>query len=332
MRARPASKASVGEPSEDVRPPEGRYRIATVAELTGVPVATLRAWERRYGIFAPMRTASGYRLYGADEVAQVNEMRRLCEEQGMAPAEAAQLVSASATRERAGSARERVAAPADAYAASTAAIVEAVTRYDDARLDDELRLLLFLGGAAQVLDRVLVPVMRSVGDLWHAGELSVAQEHFASQKLGTVLRDLVRLASQTDATDRAVFACFSDDEHELGLLGLALRFAEWGWRPVVLGARTPPSGIRSAAEGLSPKLVALSVTVTPARPRARALLDEYAAACGDVPWIVGGTGAPPLADLVERSGGRLAPQTPAEIRALAQKLLRGRHDKRKGRR
>ena len=114
---------TVAVESSDGPLPEGRYRIATVAELTGVPIATLRAWERRYGIWEPERTASGYRLYGPDDVAQVSEMRRLCEDEGMAPAEAARVVAAR--RERASSSRSEAeedrarVAPADAYAAAS---------------------------------------------------------------------------------------------------------------------------------------------------------------------------------------------------------------------
>ena len=48
-----------------------RYRIRAVAELTGVSTATLRAWERRYGVPTPSRTASAYRLYGDEDVALV---------------------------------------------------------------------------------------------------------------------------------------------------------------------------------------------------------------------------------------------------------------------
>lgn len=67
---------------------EGRFRINRVAESTGIPEATLRAWERRYHVPKPSRTPSGYRLYSPDDVAQVRKMRELCEA-GIAPADAA---------------------------------------------------------------------------------------------------------------------------------------------------------------------------------------------------------------------------------------------------
>jgi acyl-CoA hydrolase len=66
----------------------GRFRINRVAETTGIPEATLRAWERRYHVPKPSRTASGYRLYSQDDVAQVRKMRELCEA-GISPSDAA---------------------------------------------------------------------------------------------------------------------------------------------------------------------------------------------------------------------------------------------------
>jgi acyl-CoA hydrolase len=87
---------------------DGRFRINRVAETTGVPEATLRAWERRYQVPKPSRTPSGYRLYSQDDVAQVRRMRELCEA-GISPADAAKeiLVAESAPKE----VRRRAAEP-----------------------------------------------------------------------------------------------------------------------------------------------------------------------------------------------------------------------------
>ncbi len=304
--------------------PEGPYRIATVAELTGVPEPTLRAWERRYGIPTPQRTASGYRLYGPREVNQVKEMRRLCDE-GMAAAEAAQavLVRTEEPVPLPPSPVSRGHLPDDAYQATVDAILAAVERFDDGALDEELRRVMFLGSASEILDRVLSPVLVTIGDRWHAAELSIAHEHFATQKLSVVLRDLVRLSSGSRSRDCAVFACFADDDHELGLLGFASRVAEWGVRPIFLGARTPPSAIRAAVEALDPRFVGLSVTVTPPLPRARELLEDYAAAAGATPWIVGGPGSAPLEGLITRAGGLLGPASPVALRAMIEPLRKG---------
>jgi DNA-binding transcriptional MerR regulator len=69
----------------------GRFRIQVVSELTAVPAPTLRAWERRYGIPTPARTASAYRLYSDHDVAMVRRLRDLCAN-GMSIAEAARMI------------------------------------------------------------------------------------------------------------------------------------------------------------------------------------------------------------------------------------------------
>ena len=55
----------------------GKYRIHTVAEMTGVPAATLRAWERRYGVPVPARTSSAYRVYSDADIALIRRVVEL---------------------------------------------------------------------------------------------------------------------------------------------------------------------------------------------------------------------------------------------------------------
>jgi methanogenic corrinoid protein MtbC1 len=208
----------------------------------------------------------------------------------------------------------------DAHGAAVGLILDAIERFDADALDEQLRRLFYIGPPSDTFERVIAPVLVTVGNRWHAGELSVAQEHFASQNLGGVLRALVSLSAGGEPTAAGIFACFAEEDHELGLLGVALRVAEWGIRPIFLGARTPPSAIRSALEALSPAFVGLSTTVAPARARARELVEEYAAACGSVPWFVGGAGAPSIADLVTKHGGQVAPAAIAELRAVIEPL------------
>jgi DNA-binding transcriptional MerR regulator/methylmalonyl-CoA mutase cobalamin-binding subunit len=292
----------------------GPYRIHAVAALTGVPEPTLRAWERRYGIPTPERTASGYRLYGEREVAQVREMQRLCA-QGMAAAEAARTIATDASL-RPGTAH----ADPDSFGAAVDAILEAVARFDDVALDKQLRRAMYLGSTGAVADRVILPALERIGTLWHQGELTVAQEHFGSYRLGTTMRDLLRLSVREDATARAVVACFADEEHDIGALAAAMRLANWGLRPIFLGARTPPEAVKTAVEGLAPKLVALSVSVAPKKLRARELVDGYTRACGAVPWVVGGAGVDAIAGIVRKAGGMVAPTDGRMLRGLVRRI------------
>jgi len=53
------------------------YRSGAVARLTGIPVQTLRVWERRYKIVGPRQSATGQRLYSPAEVARLAVIKQL---------------------------------------------------------------------------------------------------------------------------------------------------------------------------------------------------------------------------------------------------------------
>lgn len=261
-----------------------------------MPAATLRAWERRYGIPAPERSAASYRLYSERDVSLVRQLRVLTE-QGIAASEAARRLSAGALTS------EPPPVMRDAFDVVRERVLDAVARFDPDALDTELRRALILGSAGEVYERVLVPVMQSVGERWRDGALTVGHEHLASEALRAVAVDLLRLTRPALPAGRAVLACFADEQHALPLYGIAFRLVQRGMRPVVLGARTPPEAIALAVEKVRPDLVGLSVTVTPSN--GEALVARYAAACGDVPWAVGGSGVRGLAEAVERHGGHV---------------------------
>lgn len=295
---------------------QGRYRIHAVADLTGVPEATLRAWERRYAVPTPLRTPSGYRLYSHKDVELVKRMRELCSA-GMAPVDAAKLVGEN---EKAPPALEPNVDPYDAIAQR---IADATRRMDPSALGAEVRLAMSLGDAATVVERCFCPALVQIGKDWERGAISVGHEHLAAEILSTAIRDLLRLLGPARPLGEVVLACFADEEHVLPLYAAAFRFVEWGYRPHVLGARTPAAGLRAAVREIEPAFVGLSVTMAPTIQQATEIVREYAGASKPVPWGVGGAGAPALSAIIEAHGGHLLHGTPAEQREALGRLLTG---------
>lgn len=293
----------------------GRYRIQAVSKLTGVPAPTLRAWERRYGVPAPLRTASSYRLYDEHAVEVIRRMRDLVAS-GMGASEAAQAVLSAVP--------QRPSAPTDPYEATAERIVEATRRFDPEGLDEAARACFTLGPAVHVYERTVAPALRRIGDLWHAGDISVAQEHLATDRLQSLLRDLLRLVQPIDPERTALLACFEEEQHDLGLLGAALRFSSWGYRTVLLGARTPPGALGHAIGWLRPDVVGLSVVMPPPPARARELVDLYADACRETVWVVGGEGAGPLSRFIEARGGLVADDDEAPLKQRIERAVRDR--------
>ncbi|MDB4974558.1 MAG: Transcriptional regulator, MerR family protein [Myxococcaceae bacterium] len=293
----------------------GRYRIHAVSEITGVPEATLRAWERRYAVPVPVRTPSGYRLYSQKDVDLVKRMRELCAN-GMAPVDAAKMVAEP------GQPRPSTFdAGADPYDAIAARIADATRRMDPVAIDAEVRLAMTLGDAATVVERAFCPALAEIGRDWERGAITVGHEHLASDILSAATRSLLRLLGPSRPQGEVVLACFAEEEHVLPLYAAAFRFVEWGYRPHVLGARTPAAGVGAAIREIEPAFVGLSLTMAPPEQRASELVESYAAVMKGHVWGVGGAAALAIQSDVEAHGGHVLFGGPDEQREQLGKLL-----------
>jgi MerR family transcriptional regulator, light-induced transcriptional regulator len=280
-------------------------RIAEASRITGVAAPVLRAWEARYGVPAPKRTAAGYRVYDADDVALVAAMRDLVS-RGVAPAEASRL--ARRAHSRGETDHETVA-----LEAARVRLRAALDAWDGEAADRIVERLLLTFGLSAALNRVLLPYLHELGERWARGEVTVSDEHFAT---GIVRGRLVTGATHwSDAPGPlALLSCAPGESHDIGLLGFGLALhGYFGWRISYLGADTPVADMTRAAAELQPAAVVLSA-VDPARfEKCFEPLRELAE---DARVAIGGAGASP--GLARRLGAEFLPGDPATAaRALA---------------
>jgi DNA-binding transcriptional MerR regulator len=232
------------------------FTIKVVAERTGVSVHTLRAWERRYGVPSPNRGAENrYRLYDEQDIADVVWLKHQVEA-GLAPAQAGALLRQRHTPPRATDFAEM----SQPIAATQAALLDAFIQSDQASARRILDEAFVLFTPEQVARQIIEPTMRDIGARWAQNELTVWQEHLASnliqQKLFAILQSQPALPVTTPTL---VAACAPNEEHVIGLLTFALLAQRQGWRVIFLGQGTPLSEINAIARAqLDP--VVFSVT------------------------------------------------------------------------
>jgi DNA-binding transcriptional MerR regulator len=254
-------------------------RIGELSRRVGVPVESLRAWERRYGLLDPSRTPGGFRLYGEDDVARVVAMRANLD-RGLSAAEAARLALAEDVGAGAGP-----ATPAPVVDAED--LASALERFDEAGAQQALDRLFATLTLDVVLRDVLLPYLHDLGDRWQRGEVSVAQEHFASNLVRGRLMSLAR-SWDRGSGPRALLACVAGEQHDLPLLCFGLALRGHGWRISYLGADTPIASLVDAVRALAPDAVIVSGTVTGAFDASAARLRRLAL---DVPLFVAGSAA-----------------------------------------
>ena len=290
-------------------------RIGELSRRVGVGAETLRAWERRYALLAPVRSEGNYRLYSLEDEARVREMLRL-RAQGVAAAEAARLAretpqlseqagygaakAGHAAPSQAGARVAGRAAPpvADAGASAPASVhnpasgrvedlVGALERFDEPTVNEILDRAAADLSLDALVDGLILPALRVIGERWAGGETTVAQEHFASNLLRGRMHGWAR-GWGAGRGPAALLACPPGERHDLALLAFGLLLRDRGWRIAFLGADTPTETIAESAELLRPDAIVLASLEG---RRLRAIADDLAAIAAEHPLYLAGAGA-----------------------------------------
>jgi DNA-binding transcriptional MerR regulator len=257
-------------------------RIGELSRRSGVSPELLRAWERRYGLIEPTRSPGGLRLYSLADLERVRLMARHIAD-GIAAREAAALAAGA---EPAAPTAEPAAAAFDASSARDN-LNRAVETFDEPLAQAVIDELLSAGTIEAVLTQVVMPFLHEVGERWERGEISVAQEHFASHVLRGRLLGLAR-GWGGGVGPLALLACPSGERHDLGLISFGLALRTHGWRIAFIGSDTPIESIVRATELVQPALLVISVTTAELLDPIR---DELAELARDRTVAVAGAGA-----------------------------------------
>ena len=260
-------------------------RIGELSRRLGVSEHVLRAWERRYGILRPQRSAGGYRLYTEADEQRVRRMQALIG-QGRSAAEAARVAQAETPAAGGG----MPAAPGEGgLGAAARALARSLDTFSEPEAQAALDQLLGSFTVETVLRDVVLPYLHDLGERWARGEVSVGQEHFASNLLRGRLAGLAR-GWGSGRGPQAVLACPPGEQHDIGLIAFGIAAHRNGWRVRYLGADTPVADLTSAVAGLRPSLVAVAVTRTALLP---GLASGLAGLSATVPLVLGGAGVTP---------------------------------------
>jgi MerR family transcriptional regulator, light-induced transcriptional regulator len=243
---------------------------------------------------------------------------------GVAAAEAARL-AADAETPRSGAdtttpaipAPETTAAAPPPLQATGHELAGALDRFDEEQTHAVLDRLLAAYRIETILRDLLVPYLHDLGERWAGGEVSVAQEHFASNLLRGRLLGLARGWGQGHGPT-AVLACLPGEQHDLGLIAFGITLYRRGWRIIYLGPDTPIATIGQAHRTRPGR---------PGRHRSRALAahaDAIADLARQTMVALGGAGATP--ELATRTGAHLLDQDPVSVAEhMDRDLPRSRH-------
>ncbi len=233
--------------------------VGEAAALLGLAPATLRSWQRRYGLHPSRRSAGGHRRYTTEDLHRLGRVRELTLG-GLAPAAAARLVQLEhptpdvvghgAEALRRSAPRQRRTGPGGRVLAlpggtpHARGLARAASQLDVAQTVRILEESLAAHGVLATYDGLIRPVLSAAGELWVRTGTGVEIEHLFSEATTEALRHHRRTLA-APSSPRVVLTCAPNEAHTLPILVLAAALAERGIGCRVSGPRMPAAALRA---------------------------------------------------------------------------------------
>lgn len=253
--------------------------VAAVARRLGVAPATLRTWDRRYGLGPSEHSAGSHRRYSASDVARLDLMRRLVNS-GAPPAGAAHAALAAdvsavtaltppvvvhdavfgAEPETDGDAAASLAdrvVPLPTASSAVRGLGRAAASLDPHACTAIVRESLERRGVVWTWDNLIVPVLHAVGTQWEDTGRGVEVEHMLSEAVIAALAGVSARLRHPVNPRPVLLACSAEEMHSLPLFAVAAALAERQVAARVLGARVPHDALVAAIRRTGPSAVLL---------------------------------------------------------------------------
>jgi DNA-binding transcriptional MerR regulator len=240
---------------------EAIYNIGAVTRMTGIPVTTLYAWERRYGFPHPSgRTEGGHRLYSEKDVILMRYVKAQIE-RGIS---AHQAVATVQQMDKEGPLPPdhpaevlRMSEGVSPTPAGPAQLEEALFSHNLERADHILGEMLAFASPEDLTLNVIGPLLARLGEEWEACHITVSDEHLASNYLRQRLLMWLVTGPPVHPEHPIVLACAPGEWHEGSLLMLGVLLRRGGWPVAYLGQNVPLADLATLVEKVQARAVVL---------------------------------------------------------------------------
>jgi len=234
------------------------FPIRTVSELTGVNSITLRAWERRYGLLVPHRTPKGHRLYTQDDIDLIHQAVELLNK-GVSISQAKHHLLPQKLQKKKRTSK-KVEDTANTWDQYQKRILNAIVRFDNNSLIQTYNDILSIYPLDIVMTHLILPISRLLGRRWDNGDGTIAEEHFFTLFLRNKIGARFHHQSSKLTGPKIIAACFSQEQHEIGLLIFCLAATDHGYEVVSLGSDLPLEELILVAKQANADAIILSGT------------------------------------------------------------------------
>jgi DNA-binding transcriptional MerR regulator/methylmalonyl-CoA mutase cobalamin-binding subunit len=281
------------------------YNLKAVTREVGLSPATLRAWERRYGLLKPQRSAGGHRLYSRQDI---ELLKWLVERQkeGLSISSAFEMWK---DQQKSHSADiQSISIPTSDKDAGETILdefrtqwIEACLVFNDQAANHVLDQAFVVSAPELILTEVLQKGLARIGEQWLAGTASTQQEHFASAIAIRRINALFAACPLPTHDDTILVACPSGEEHEFVLLMVSYLLRRNGWDVVYLGSNVPLDHLDTTIQSTAPAMVVSSAQMLHTAASLR-LMADYLNLQG-IPLAYGGSIFTHMPEIIDSIAG-----------------------------
>ncbi|MDH5427094.1 MAG: MerR family transcriptional regulator [Nitrospirota bacterium] len=236
------------------------YRIKTVASMTGLSTHVIRKWEERYHLVHPQRGPNGYRLFTEDDVQFLLYLKTQLTH-GETIGQLAES-GESQLRQTMKDISYNFSSLPNQFQPEARHLIHAALNQDNEAIQRIIaNWILQLGLEEAILD-ILFPLLRSIGELWHQGGISISAENRVSRMMRQQLINALRQDSSM-GQEQALIACVPGDYHEIAPLTATLLLQKRGWRATYLGPNVSVEILELALRRRQPDFLILSSATEP---------------------------------------------------------------------
>jgi len=236
-------------------PSEESLTVAAVARRLGVAPATLRTWDRRYGIGPSKHNVGTHRRYSATDLMRLTAMSRLIMA-GVAPKEAASK-ALKLNLKSGGTVIDKACRESEDQSDLVSLLYKSALKLEQLKIETLIRKSISEIGVEATWLEVISPLLITVGDDWVRTGDGIEVEHFLSEILKKILSENFGNISKPKNARPVLLACVGNEMHSLALTALAAVLAEAKVDCIFLGARTPQVALNQVVLKSAPSAIFL---------------------------------------------------------------------------
>lgn len=236
------------------------YNLKAVVKETGVKPDALRAWERRYGLPTPVRTAGGHRLYSQRDI-ELLKWLVARQKEGLTISKAIELWYVLDNQEKLAALKTQaevytsVPVIDNSLAGLQSQWQTACMQFDEIKAEHILAQAFALYPQETVCLDILQKSVAATGQGWYQGEVTIQQEHFTSSLATRRVEGLITATPPPTRAGQILVGCAPEEEHPFAALLLTFLLRRQGWPVIYLGAAIPLEQLEETLASVNPALV-----------------------------------------------------------------------------